>query len=81
MAWDTLSEMRSGQISSLVSSGYPTQALLIDKYVLCGKKAKKRRRWAENLRQTKPSIRCSQTKSLRNAEGGKISPKERRGKN
>ena len=42
MAWDTLSEMRRGQISRLVSSGYPTQALPIDKYALCEKKAKKK---------------------------------------
>lgn len=44
MAWDTLSEMRRGPISRLVSSGYPTQALPKDKYVLCGKKAKQKKK-------------------------------------
>lgn len=43
MVWDTLSEKRRGPISRLVSSGYPTQALPRDKYVLCGKKAKQKK--------------------------------------
>lgn len=42
IAWDILSEMRRGQVSRLVSSGYPSLALPIDKYVLCGKKKKKK---------------------------------------
>lgn len=50
MAWDTLSEMRRGQISRLVSSGYPTQALPIDKYALCEKKAKKKRKEEDGQR-------------------------------
>lgn len=44
MVWDILSETRRGQISRLVreyrGSGYPSSALSIDKYVLCGKKKK-----------------------------------------
>lgn len=84
IAWDILSEMRRGQVSRLVSSGYPSLALPIDKYVLCGKK-KKEKKMSSLAKEPKTNQILHRTLSDQKAEecrAGKNSPKrEEREKN